>query len=234
MADPVRALPVSGASAWRITAIYAFLAAAWILFSDSLLAWVAPSKEAVDRAQSFKRLLFVATTALVLHTLIRRQLDALRSAEAALQESEQAHRALAENRKLLLAELNHRVKNNLAGLFSLVSMYAATATQVNDFAEAIRGKLMAMKTVHELIASSGWKPVDLQTLVRTISEMFLTREMSVYPIAFRGEAVQLSPYQAGAVAMIVQELLTNSRKHGALARPGGSIEMGRGSARASS
>ncbi|MEX2670785.1 MAG: PAS domain S-box protein [Phycisphaeraceae bacterium] len=147
------------------------------------------------------------------------------AAEEKLRESEQRYRDLADSRKLLLNELDHRVKNNLAGLHALLSMYARSAKTVDDFAEFMRQKLVAMTTVHEMIAAANWEPIRLSDLIRHTSEQFRGPGPEDLTISVDGPTVTIGPRQAGPLIMILHELFTNSRKHGAYSRSGGLIEI---------
>lgn len=147
------------------------------------------------------------------------------AAETKLRESEQRYRALADSRKLLLNELDHRVKNNLAGLHALLSMYARSAKSVEDFAEFMRQKLVAMTTVHEMVAAAKWEPIRLRELIRHTSEQFRVPGSQQQTIDLQGPALTVPPRQAGPLIMILHELLTNSRKHGAYSQAGGHITI---------
>ena len=133
--------------------------------------------------------------------------------ERALRRSERRHRALARIRKGLLEELEHRVKNNIAGLLSLVRLYARSARSVPAFAEAIEGKLTAMKTVHEIIASARWQSVDLAELISNLAHQFRGDGRLTALPEIDGPPLRVVPRQAAALAMIFQELLTNHAKH---------------------
>jgi len=147
-----------------------------------------------------------------------------REAEEALKAGEQRQRAIAERLNMLLHELDHRVKNNLAELHSLVTLYRDSKGDVGAFADAIAGKLHAMSTVHELIASGGWRPLELHDVVEALRGHF-GGFCDAINLTVTGPSVVIPPRQASALAMILHELLANSQKHGALCEPGGSVTL---------
>src|SRR5262249_32827816 len=61
-----------------------------------------------------------------------------------------------ERQKLLLAELNHRVKNTLSSVLSIASRTLRTARTPEDFRDAFEGRIRAFAKAHELLAASGW------------------------------------------------------------------------------
>lgn len=147
------------------------------------------------------------------------------AAEQKLRDSEQRYRALAASRKLLLNELDHRVKNNLAGLHALLSMYARRAESVGGFAEFMRQQLVAMTTVHEMIASANWEPIRLRDVVHHASSQFRLAEADGRTISLEGPTVTIAPRQAGPLIMVLHELFTNCRKHGAYAEATGHVAV---------
>jgi two-component sensor histidine kinase len=211
--------------AFRVAAFYAAAGFVWIFFSDQFLAWLGSEPAWLVWASIFKGLGFVVVTAALLFLLICRMVRSLSEATRLHREAEERYRDLAESRRVLLRELDHRVKNNLAALASVVSIEARRARDPADFADRMRGKIMAMKTAHELIATAGWESVELQPLVRALTDLDPVRDPDRAPFRLEGPAVRLSPKQAGAVAIIVQELLTNSHKHGSLAADAGRVEL---------
>ncbi|HEV2081723.1 MAG TPA: MHYT domain-containing protein [Brevundimonas sp.] len=120
--------------------------------------------------------------------------------------------------KLLINELNHRVKNTLATVQSIAALTARRATSVEAFGAQFQARLMALSETHNLLTATGWEQAGLRDL--------LEKELRPYsPDQFRlqGPEVILGPSQALAMGMIVHELATNAAKHGALSVDGGSV-----------
>jgi PAS domain S-box-containing protein len=134
-----------------------------------------------------------------------------------------AHAALetSERRqKLLINELNHRVKNTLATLQSIAALTARRATSVEEFTAQFQARLMALSDTHNLLTATGWERATLGDL--------LAKEFRPYaPDQFRltGPDVLVDAPQALAMGMIVHELATNAAKHGALSTPDGCVSV---------
>ncbi len=143
-------------------------------------------------------------------------------AQAAEQRSREAEQRLAVREGVLLRELDHRVRNNLMSLLSLVRLYERSGKAVAEVSEAVRGKITAMKEAHSLLSEGHESPVDVGTIVER-----LCRRVSVDDgdemIEMTGPSIPVAPEQVGALAMVIEELLTNACKHGALQSPGGRV-----------
>ncbi|WGM32461.1 MHYT domain-containing protein [Brevundimonas sp. NIBR11] len=122
--------------------------------------------------------------------------------------------------KLLINELNHRVKNTLATLQSIATLTARRASSVEEFSALFEARLMALSETHNLLTASGWEQATLVDL--------LTKELRPYaPDQFRltGPDVLFDASQALAMGMIAHELATNAAKHGALSTPDGCVTV---------
>lgn len=155
---------------------------------------------------------------------LRRENTALRSAESALRESLDEQARMLTRERELARELDHRVRNNVAGLLGLVSLYERSGKDGREVAAAIRGKLHAMHEVHNIIARTHGQPVDLGGLVRRLSSE-LTQPDTHSAIEIAGPSVEVPASVAGPVAVILHELFTNARKHGALTASDGRIDI---------
>ncbi|MCA9290705.1 MAG: PAS domain S-box protein, partial [Phycisphaerales bacterium] len=113
--------------------------------------------------------------------------------------------------RLLFRELDHRVRNNLASLESLITIGVRSATDVGAFAESIRRRIGAMANVHAMLSHAHWRSLRLHEMLRT-----LAAAETVGRVELEGEDVLVPPRQATALAMVMHELLINSLKYGAL------------------
>jgi two-component sensor histidine kinase len=133
-------------------------------------------------------------------------------------------RRQAERRQqLLLAELNHRVKNTLASVLSIEASTRQSSDTLDSFGRSFEGRVQSLASAHELLAENIWAGIDLRQL--------LVEELKPYhegkdPPVFSGGEVFLPPRAALVLAMVFHELSTNAAKFGALSGPGGSIKVG--------
>lgn len=135
-------------------------------------------------------------------------------------QAEESFRRTAEIQQLLLNELDHRVKNSLAGLLTLIDLTQAAAPSIPEFADSIRSRVSAMVSVHALLSEGHWSPLPLDRIISA-----LIPPGSPGSVRLTGPSVDVPARQVTALAMIAQELFTNSIKHGALGRAGGAVRI---------
>ena len=133
-------------------------------------------------------------------------------------------RKAAERRaKLLIDELNHRVKNTLATVQSLATQTARGVLNPAAFRERFEGRLIALSKAHDQLTVHHWESADLRNL--------LSGSLAPYAgtgaerIVLRGEDIELRPRAVLTLAMAFHELTTNAAKYGALSVAGGRIEI---------
>jgi PAS domain S-box-containing protein len=146
-------------------------------------------------------------------------------AEVALQESERHFKELAERNFRLVREVEHRVRNNLAGLLGLISLLEDKAPDVAAFATGLKGRLTAMAHVHLLLAEAGWKSVSLKMLVESTMSSLAFLACHSGPLTLEGSDVSLGSHQAQALAMVLSELFTNCCKYGSRSIEGGELQI---------
>jgi PAS domain S-box-containing protein len=128
-----------------------------------------------------------------------------------------------ERQKLLIDELNHRVKNTLATVQSLANQTARGAASPDAFRSAFEGRLIALSQAHDQLTRRHWKSADLRGIVTGATAPYLGRAHD--KIATVGEDVTVTPRAALTLALAVHELTTNAAKYGALSSPTGRIEV---------
>lgn len=134
-----------------------------------------------------------------------------------------AYAALAESearQRLLIDELNHRVKNTLATVQSIARQSAKGATSTASFRAAFDARLIALSHTHDALTRSGWSGASLREL--------LEQEFAPYApgqVRLQGREVELEPRQALALGMVLHELSTNAAKYGALSTPEGLVSV---------
>ncbi len=128
-----------------------------------------------------------------------------------------------DSNRRLLRELEHRVRNNLAGLLSLVALMRRDTTRVDDFADTLENRLNAMVHIHHLLAEARWQPLDLRRLIASLLQNMRGIAPVDVPVQVDGPPVLVSHRQALPLAMVLVEWFTNSAKHGAHSKSGGRL-----------
>lgn len=119
--------------------------------------------------------------------------------------------------KLLVAELQHRVRNLIGMVRSVARLSAPSHRQVDDYVDHLIGRLQAMGRTQSTLTRSPGSTVDLAELVREELLVHAARPEQSY---IEGPAVALSPHAAEIITLAVHELATNSIKYGALGDTG--------------
>ena len=129
----------------------------------------------------------------------------------------QAFAALATSehrQRLLINELNHRVKNTMATIQSIAALTARRSTSVEDFMRLFEARLIALSDTHNLLTANGWERARLRDLV--LQEF---RPYAEDRLRMQGPDLTLEAEQALSMGLILHELVTNAAKYGALSRP---------------
>jgi two-component sensor histidine kinase len=135
-----------------------------------------------------------------------------------------AEREVQTQRDLLAREMDHRVKNSFAVLAGLVSAAAADHPEAADFAEDVRGRLVALSTAHDLARGSQDRAPTLRRLLARLARPYGGA------VLVEGADAALEPEMATPLALVLHEWFTNALKHGALSRPSGRVAIRVGAA----
>ncbi len=128
-----------------------------------------------------------------------------------------------ERQKLLIDELNHRVKNTLATVQSLATQTARGASSPEEFRHAFEGRLIALSQAHDQLTHRHWSSADLRDIASGATAPY--RGGVQDQITIEGEDVTVTPRAALTLALAFHELTTNAAKYGALSTPAGGIRI---------
>ncbi len=154
-------------------------------------------------------------------------------AEDELQRLYEQARQNAETKALLLREVNHRVKNNMASILGILALEMQRSQQENINAQVIlqdlQNRILGLSTIHDLLSAAQWSPLPLDELLTKVIQAALSAspihhkiELSVRAAA---EPLLVTPYQATSLALVFNELTTNSIKHAFAGRSQGRIDV---------
>jgi two-component sensor histidine kinase len=126
----------------------------------------------------------------------------------------------SSRQRLLLDELNHRVKNTLATVQSIATQTLRAAPDLASAKEAFEARIMALSKAHNILSSREWISADLSSIVgQELAAHGHTR------IRAGGPSVKLNPKASIAIAMVIHELSTNAAKYGALSVQNGILDV---------
>ena len=128
-----------------------------------------------------------------------------------------------EQRQLVTSELNHRMKNMLTLVNSIISMSGTTAS-VEDYKGVLRHRIGALAQTHRLLLDSGWTGATLAELARTELQAYGYPDNEA--ITMEGPHVAVEPGFGITLGLVLHELGTNAAKYGALSAPGGRVHLG--------
>ncbi len=143
----------------------------------------------------------------------------LRLADEATAERQQ----MSARQELLIAELNHRVRNVLGLIRGLIRQSQPTKGDVSEFVKVVDGRIHALARAHNQITDDHWGPAPLQALIDAEAAAFVDERER---IVTQGEAVFLNPQAYSTMALVVHELITNSNKYGSLSAQRGRVTIG--------
>jgi PAS domain S-box-containing protein len=125
-----------------------------------------------------------------------------------------------ETQALLVREVDHRSRNVLAVVRSIIRMTAAEApADVETLVEVLEGRIAAMARVHTLLSATHWQGAGLADIVKAETAAAGPQ------VRVEGPPVRLIASAAQALAMVLHELVTNASKYGALSEPGGVLAI---------
>jgi two-component sensor histidine kinase len=147
--------------------------------------------------------------------------EALDASALKIKEREQQRDKIEAQRKQLIAELDHRVKNTLAVVQSLLMQ---TLRHSSSFAEAriaFSSRLQALAAAHDILTQENWGTAELQDLLLRVTAPYGTSEQ----FKISGRSIRVPPSKALSLAMLFNELATNAAKYGALSNGTGTVAV---------
>jgi two-component sensor histidine kinase len=146
--------------------------------------------------------------------LVSRDVTAEWRAAAELQDA-------SERQKILTDELQHRIKNTLA-MVGAIANQTMRGDDVDAAREAFAARLVTLSHAHDILTQTSWLSAPIREVVEGALAPHRTADCR---IQVRGPDLKLSPKQALALALAVNELATNAVKYGALSNNVGTVDI---------
>lgn len=135
------------------------------------------------------------------------------------------HKTEQTQSRMLIDELNHRVKNTLATVQSIVSQALRNATDPAAIREAIESRLFALSRSHDLLTRENWESAGLHDVIDAALEPFGIANGRKERFVVTGRNIRFPPNAALALVIAFHELATNAVKYGAFANDHGCITV---------
>ena len=133
------------------------------------------------------------------------------------------HKQEQAQSRMLIEELNHRVKNTLATVQSIVWQATRHSSDPITIRESVESRLSALSRSHDLLTRENWESVGLFDLVEAALEPFRVAAGRTEHFVITGENIRISPNSALALGIAFHELATNAVKYGAFSAEAGTV-----------
>jgi PAS domain S-box-containing protein len=132
---------------------------------------------------------------------------------------------LEEGRRLLIRELNHRVKNAFAIVGGLVLTTAARTASVSELATTLNGRILSLARAHELIYAAYGQPTEMERApqLRELIAAVLAPYAGDTQRRVEGPDLEVKPTALTSLTLVLHELTTNAVKYGSLSVPSGMV-----------
>lgn len=128
-----------------------------------------------------------------------------------------------ERQELLIAELNHRVRNILSLIRGVITQSRDSSNTVDGFTKVVGGRIHALARAHDQITADNWGPASFRSLVVAEAGAYLGGKAD--RVVINGADALLEPQAFTTVALVIHEMMTNSAKYGALSDRRGRVEI---------
>jgi PAS domain S-box-containing protein len=128
-----------------------------------------------------------------------------------------------EQQTMLVAELNHRVKNILAIVQSVAAQTVRSSGSLENFADAFTGRLKALAIAHDILTQTRWIGIGLSELLAAVLAPY--RSPAGTRVSISGPAILLPAHAVVPLSMVLHEMTTNAAKYGALSTRRGRTEI---------
>lgn len=126
-----------------------------------------------------------------------------------------------ESQEILIAELNHRVRNILNLIKGLINQSKDDARSITEFTNIVGGRVQALARAHDQITQENWSPASAQDMIKTEAKAYLNGKEDRVDIT--GPDALLTPPAFTTLSLVIHELMTNSMKYGALCDSRGTV-----------
>ncbi len=139
-----------------------------------------------------------------------------------LQDLLEAQAERETERAAFTRELNHRVKNTLANVTSIISLTKRNASDLDSFTASLLERVRALAASHSLLDGAQWGPTDLRALVEA---QLSSHDLDGKRFHVEGPNVLISPNDALSIGLALHELMTNAARYGALSTEEGHVDI---------
>jgi two-component sensor histidine kinase len=136
------------------------------------------------------------------------------------------HKQAQAQAKTLIEELNHRVKNTLSTVQSIVWQAFRKSSNAEVIRDSIEARLFALSRSHDLLARENWESAGLVDVVNAALEPFGVANGRTERFVVTGRTIRVPPKATLALGIALHELATNAVKYGAFSNGAGSIQIG--------
>jgi two-component sensor histidine kinase len=158
----------------------------------------------------------VASLLLIVVRLLTRQMMEDQAALGWLEEQDSI-------RQSLTLELNHRVKNTLTSVLSIIALTRRRTEHIGEFADGLEGRVRALSAAHDLLTRSEWGVTPLRDVLEAELAPYLNQ--ADWRVALIGPEIELAPNDVLSLGLAVHELATNAARFGALSMAGGQVDV---------